>query len=158
MNLHATLAATAIDQRNEAGADSPSRVLVLFESTSSGVAALREAVALCDEDTRLTVVTLAPQSLPSRCCARGPSVEVLNCVVRDEAESELSQAREMLGDGAEGVTFRSLVGTRDPPLDAWAAGQGFDVIVLPARRLAFGGHPFARRLRRATRAELRLIG
>jgi len=131
---------------------------VLFEPTPAGVAALREAAALGDAHTRLTVVALAPQSVQPRCCARGPGVEVVNCVVRDEAERDLAAAREILGERADGVTFKSLVGNRDPALAAWAAARAFEVIVLPARRLAFGGHPFARRLRRATSAELRLVG
>jgi hypothetical protein len=158
MSTLATYAPAGIDELIGASRRQPARVLVLFESTPSGVSALREAVALGDSDTRLTVVTLAPQSVQPRCCARGPGVEVVNCVVRDEAERDLSQAREILRDTTETVTYKSLVGTRDPPLGAWAAGQGFDLIVLPSRRLALGGHPCARRLRRATTAEVRLVG
>ena len=136
----------------------PARVLVLFEPTASGAAALRAAAQRSGEGGHLTVVTLAPQSVQPRCCARGPSVEVVNCVVREEAESELLSAREILGDAAARVTFKSLVGTQDPPIGVWAAGQAFELIFLPKRRLAFGGHPLARRLRRATSAELRLVG
>jgi hypothetical protein len=134
------------------------RVLVLFESRPAGVEALREAAARNRADTDLTVVALAPQSLPARCCARGPSVEVINCVVREEADRELREAREILGNDAARVTFKRLVGSHDPPLDAWAADEAFDVIVLPSRRLALGGHPLARRLRRSTSAEIRVVG
>jgi hypothetical protein len=146
-----------IDAPKRVGARRPARVLVLVESSRSGVAALREAAGLGDAGSELTVVSLAPQAVPAPCCRRGPGVEVVNCVVREEAEQELREAREILGDAAERATFRTLVGTRDPPLAAWAAAQSFDLIVLPARRLSFGGHPFARRLRRATTAELRLV-
>jgi hypothetical protein len=131
------------------------RVLVLFESTRSGVAALGEAAALLGADVDLSVVTLAPQSVQPRCCARGPSVEVVNCVVRDEAEDGLVRAREIVGEQA---TFRSLVGGQDPPLAKWAAASSFDLILLPARRFSTAGHPLARRLRRATGAEVRLVG
>jgi len=147
----------AIDKRPGAGAAPPSRVLVLYESTRNGAAALREAAGLADERAHLTVVSLAPQSVAPRCCARGPGVEVVNCVVRDEAERDLSEAREILGDAAARATFKSLVGGQDPPLGEWAAGRSFDLILLPSRRLSVSGHPFARRLRRQTRAALRLV-
>ena len=130
---------------------------MLFESTASGVAALREAARLQQADTHVTVVTLAPQSVQPRCCARGPGVEVVNCVVREEAATDLCEAREILGD-ERNATFETLIGTRDPPLHAWAAEQAFDLIILPVRRLALRGHPLARRLRRATGAQIRLVG
>jgi hypothetical protein len=158
MNSHAAAPAAPTLGFHDPPARRPPRVLVLFEPTPSGAAALRAAAQSSDEGGQLTVVTLAPQSVQPRCCARGPSVEVVNCVVREEAESELLQAREILGDAAGRATFKSLVGTQDPPLGVWAAGQGFELIILPSRRRAFGGHPLARRLRRATSAELRLIG
>lgn len=158
MNIHAATPAAPVRELRGAPARRPARVLVLFEPTPSGAAALRAAARLSGEDSDLTVVTLAPQSIQPRCCARGPSVEVVNCVVREEAEGELLKAREILGDTAGRVTFRSLVGTRDPPIGVWAAGQAFDVIFLPTRRLALAGHPLARRLRRATSAELRVVG
>jgi hypothetical protein len=113
---------------------------------------------LTDADTHLAVVTLAPQSVPSRCCARGPSVEVVNCVVRDAAADDLRQARDILGRAAERATFKSLIGTRDPPLAKWAAANAFDLIVLPSRRFSIVGHPFAHKLRRTTTAEVRLVG
>ena len=144
--------------RTSATPPPPARVLVLFESTPSGVAALLAAAECSDAHTELAVVTLAPQSVPARCCARGPSVEVVNCVVRDAAEEDLREAREILGEVAERATFTSLVGTRDPSLASWAATRAFEVIVLPLRRRSIGGHPLARRLRRTTRAEIRLVG
>ena len=156
MSVHSSIPAAVMGDRSAASARRPARVLVLFEPTPSGVAALRDAAALADGD--LTVVTLAPQSLPPRCCARGPGVEVVNCVIREEAASELHEAQEILGDQATHVTFKTLVGTHDPPPEVWAAEHAFDLIVLPSRRLAFGGHPLARRLRRATAAEIRIVG
>jgi hypothetical protein len=131
---------------------------VVFESTARGVAALREAAELGDAGTHLTVVTLAPQSVAPRCCARGPSVEVVNCVVREEAENDLREAREILGDSAGRVAFTSLVATHDPPIGQWAAAHAFDLIVLPSRRGSIGGHPLARKLRRTTLAEVRIVG
>lgn len=150
-------AAPAVERRT--GETSfPARVLVVFESSPGGRAALREAAELGGGDTHLTVVALAPQSVASRCCARGPSVEVVNCVVRDEAEDDLREARAILGDAAAGATFKALVGRRDPPVGRWAVANSFDLIVLPTRRLSIGGHPLARELRRTTTAEVRLAG
>jgi len=156
MSISSTLPAGALDDRDVFSAPRPARALVLFESTPGGAAALHEAAELSAAGTDVTVVTLAPQAVAARCCQRGPGVEVLNCVVRDEAANELCQAREILGAAADRVTFRTLIGTRDPPLEKWSAAQTFDLIVLPARRISFSGHPLARRLRRATKAELRL--
>ena len=155
-SVHPSLPTVVTDSWRGAKTRSYARVLVLFEPRPTGVAALRAAATLGDAD--LTVVTLAPQSLPPRCCARGPGVEVVNCVVREEAASELLEAQQILGSASTGVTFKTLVGTRDPPVEVWAADQAFDLIVLPSRRLSFGGHPLARKLRRATSAEIRLAG
>jgi hypothetical protein len=156
MSIGSTLPAGALDDRAGFGARRPARALVLFESTPSGKAALREAAELSGAGGKVTVLTLAPQAVAARCCQRGPGVEVLNCVVRDEAADELRQAREILGGEADRVTFTTLVETRKLPLAAWAAAQTFDLIVLPSRRFSIGGHPLARRLRRATGAEVRL--
>jgi hypothetical protein len=158
MATQTTHPAPPTDDRGAASAGAPARILVLVEPSRNSVGALREAAACCGADTRMTVVSLAPQDVRAACCARGPGVEVVNCVVRDAAEDDLREAREIVGDRDGRTTFTSLVGRRDPPLELWAAAQDFDLIVLPARRLAFGGHPFARRLRRATRAEVRLVG
>lgn len=137
-------------------APSPERVLVLFEPTPRGRAALRAAAELIGDEGGLTIVALAPQSPPSRCC--GPSAELVNCAVRDAAEQDLHEAREVLGRAAERATFLSLVGLRDPSLPAWARQHEFDLVVLPARRLRLRGHPWARRLRRACAAEVRVVG
>jgi hypothetical protein len=145
-------------ERQTGGTSRPPRVLVVFESSPGGRAALREAAQVGGGETHLTVVALAPQSVASRCCARGPSVEVVNCVVREEAEDDLLEAREILGDAADRATFKALVGKRDPPIGKWAVANSFDLIVLPSRRLSIGGHPLARALRRTTTAEVRLAG
>jgi hypothetical protein len=157
MSIRSTLPAGALDDRDRFDARRPARALVLFEPTAAGAAAMEQAARLCDAGTDVTVVTLAPQAVAARCCQRGPGVEVLNCVVREEAAGELSQAREMLGAAADSVTFRTLIGKRDPPLRSWAAGEEFDLILLPSRRLSLSGHPLARGLRRATKTELRLV-
>jgi hypothetical protein len=131
------------------------RVLVLYERRESATAALREAVELTATAGELTVVTLAPQAAPSRCCGPGPGV--YNCAVRDEAALELREASEILGPAASRTTFKTLVERRDPPLASWVAEQRFDIVLLPARRFTPGGNPAARKLRRAGIAQTRVV-
>jgi hypothetical protein len=131
-------------------------VLVVFEEGRGGAAALREAAELAGGGAELSVVTLAPQAKPFKCCGGG-GPGPYNCAVRDQAEDELRQARSLLGSLAERATFTLLVGTPAPPLAEWSATRGFDVILLPAPRLARGGGRQARALRRASRAEIRLV-
>lgn len=107
--------------------DLGARVLVVFEPTSRGARALREAAKLV---AQLTVVTLAPQEC-KRCC--GPGAEPYNRVLREDAIGELREARRLLGSGAEPVVFRALVGPRTPagskrqlamPLAWWVREHG----------------------------------
>lgn len=141
-------------------ADPGARVLVVFEPTSAGARALREAAELV---AQLTVVTLAPQEC-KRCC--GPGAEPYNRALREDATGELHEARRLLGPDAEPVVFRALVGARTPacskrqlamPLALWVREHGFDLVVLPRHRLTPGGHYAARKLRCSTGAEVRLV-
>jgi hypothetical protein len=132
------------------------RVLAVFEPGRSGEAALRQAAELADAGCELSVVTLAPQALPSRCCGKG-GTGPYNIAVHDEAKIELRHAREMLGATAGRASFRVLVGHPDPPLAAWAGEHEFDLILLPSHRYTRGGNPYARAIERATSAEVRLI-
>jgi hypothetical protein len=130
------------------------RVLVLYERGHTATAALREAAQLTSAGGELTVVTLAPQAAPNRCCGPGPVG--YNCAIREEAELELREARDILGRAARRATFRTLTERRDPPLAAWVAEQDFDTVLLPARRLTLGGHGAVRKLRRS-RAKIRVV-
>jgi hypothetical protein len=136
--------------------DTP-RVLVVFEPTARGGRALRTAVeAAAGDNVELTVVTLAPQVARSRGCM--PSAEPYNRVVREEAELELRAARELVWASGTGATFKVLADNRDPPLEEWIEAGGYQLVLLPRHRLSAGGHPAAGRLRRSTRAEVRLVG
>jgi hypothetical protein len=146
---------SAPDRADALAAARGRRVLVLYERCRSATAALREAVALTDAGGELAVVTLAPQADPSRCC--GPGASEYNCAVREEAGLELREAREILGPAADRATFKVLIERRDLPLTAWGAGQGFDLVLLPARRLTLGGNRAAHKLRRSTSAEIRVV-
>jgi hypothetical protein len=144
------------DLASDRGAGPARRVLVVFEPCGAGTAALREAAELAEAGSKVSVVTLAPQARPLRCCGGG-GAGPYNCAVRQEAESELREARDVLGSSASQATFTVLSGCPDPPLDAWVAEHAFDLILVPSHRLTPGGSRFARGLRRASTAELRLV-
>jgi hypothetical protein len=138
------------------GAGAPAPVAVVFERGDAGTAALREAAELANAGRELSVVTLAPQARPpmwGRAGGEGP----YNIAIREEAELELGEAREILGSVASRATFRVLAGCPQPPLASWVAEHGFGVVLLPRRRLTPGGNPFARNLRKETSAEVRLV-
>jgi nucleotide-binding universal stress UspA family protein len=130
------------------------RVLVVFERGRAGSEALRHAAQLASEGAELSVVTLAPQASPSRCCGPGPGP--YNCAVREEAYAELGEARTQLGTAARQASFTVLAGTPSPPLAEWTATRGFDLILLPGHRLTPRGNRHAKSLGRTTRAEIRL--
>ena len=132
------------------------RVLVVFEPIRSGRAALREAAELAEAGSWLSVVTLAPQARPLRCCGGG-GAGPYNQAVCQAAESELCEAREILGTAASRATFRVLRGCPDPPLTAWVAEHAIGLVLLPSHRLTLGGGRLAAGLRRATAAEVRLV-
>jgi hypothetical protein len=132
-------------------------ILVLFEDSANGAAALRRAAeAAGSVDGALVVVTLAGQD-PNNCCC-GPSPYAFNRAVREAASEDLDRARMLLGGQAEGVTFRLLAGQPEPPLASWVNDRRFDIVFVPRRRLAPGGHWAARTLRRSTAADVRLVG
>ncbi len=132
------------------------RVAVVFERGNAGTAALREAAELANAGRELSVVTLAPQARPpiwGRAGGTGP----YNIAIREEAELELREAREILGSVAGRATFEVLVGCPQPPLATWVAEHGFGLVLLPRRRLTPGGNPFAKSVRTETSAEVRLV-
>lgn len=132
------------------------RVLAVFEPGDSGEATLREAAELAEAGCELSVVTLAPQARPSRCCGKG-GTGPYNIAVREEAEIELRQARDILGAAASQASFTVLVGHPSPPLAAWAQEHSFNLILLPRHPFTRGGSRHARIMRRAVSAEVRLV-
>ncbi len=132
------------------------RVLAVFEPGHAGEATLREAAGLAEAGSELWVVTLAPQARPSGCCGKG-GTGPYNIAVREEAEIELRQARDILGATATRASFTVVVGHPTPPLAAWAEEDSFDLILLPSHPFTRGGNRYARALRRATTAEVRLV-
>jgi hypothetical protein len=136
---------------------SPSRIAVLFERGRTGAAALEQAAALASRSCAdLTVIVLVPQAAASHRC--GPSPSAYNCAVLDEARLELREAARLVPESAREARFRLLTEGTDPPLNAWVAGERFDVVVLPARRrlLRSPGHPAVRALRRLGGCQVRL--
>jgi hypothetical protein len=129
---------------------------VVFREGRGGEAALREGAELAASGAELTVVTLAPQAKPLKCC-KGGGAGPYNCAVRAVAEDELRQARRLLGSLADRARYVTLKGTPDPPLAQWSAAQAFDIAIVPRDRLSRGGGRVARELRAATTADVRLV-
>lgn len=133
-----------------------SGVAVVFERGNAGAAALREAAELAAAGRELTVVTLAPQARPAR-WGRAGGEGPYNVAIREEAQDELREARELLGSVAERATFDVLAGCPRPPLASWVSRHRFGLVLLPRQRLTVGGNLFARSLRKETSAEVRLV-
>ncbi len=151
-----TLIDGSVDGEAGSEAGPPGRVLVVFDRTQAGEAALREGAELANAGRLLAVVTLAPQPRPSK-WARGGGTGPFNIAVRQEAELELAEARRILGSVAGRASFEVLAGTPQPHLAEWVARHGFELVLLPRRRFTPGGHLFARSLRKETSAEIRLV-
>jgi hypothetical protein len=154
----AGLGTTLLDDspNDRAGTGAAGRIAVVYERGDSGTAALREAAELANAGRGLSVVTLAPQArAPSwgRAGGTGP----YNIAIREEAELELREARDILGSVASRATFKMLAGYPQPPLASWVAQQGFGLVLLPRHRLTPGGNFFAKSLRKKTSAEVRLV-
>ena len=154
-------AATRAASGSSADRDEPrlrSRIAVLFERGRHGAAALEEASELAARSgSELTVVVLAPQAPAARCC--GPSPAAYNCAVLDDATAELREAANALATPGEQPRFTLLIEGTDPPLKTWVALEGFDCVMLPARRrvLRSRGHPAVRKLRRVAGCNVRVI-
>ena len=134
------------------------RVLVLYEPGASGSRTLDQARELIQaHDGQLTVVTVAPRD--TRVRGTGVSARDYNDAVRDSAQRELDEARELLGPLAEPIVFEVVAEGGNSSLAAWAADGAFDIILLPARRRLFsrGGHPLATALRESTEADVRVV-
>lgn len=139
------------------GSGAAGRVAVVFERSDAGAAALREAAELANAGRELSVLTLAPQARPQR-WGRAGGEGPYNVAVKQEAQLELREARDILGSVAGRATFSVLAGCPQPPLASWVARHGVALVLLPRHRLTVGGNPFARRLRKETSAEVRLVG
>jgi hypothetical protein len=133
-------------------------VLVLCESGRGTVAALDAARELVEfEDAELTVVAVAPRAASGARC--GNSALEYNAAVAAAVWKDLDDARERLGPAGADASYTLLIEDIDPPLDAFAAMDAFDLVLLPARRWALraGRHPAAARLTRMSLAEVRVI-
>jgi nucleotide-binding universal stress UspA family protein len=133
------------------------RILVVCEPGRSGRAAIDYARQLAEDNpSTVTVVGVAPQAPVAPRCGCAP-VD-FNAAIRDAAADELEQARQQLKEIGDRTAFELLVEGADPPLEAWSAAAGFDLILLPARRrpLRARAHPQAAALRR-TGAEVRVV-
>ena len=124
----------------------PEHILVLYENSRRGAAAVRRAAA---EPARLTVVTVAvAESEAASCC--DIRTGYWNGVVRELAAEDLDRARSLVGDTTT-TAFKVLIGPSVlAALTLEAERSGADLVVLPPGR---GIHPWfrARRARRLQR-------
>ena len=135
------------------------RLLVVFEPARSGAAALEVARELVEShDATLTVVSVAPQGMSGARC--GNSALDFNLAIQDAVVTDLDHVRARLEELGVPASYRLLVDGVAPSLDDFAAAGCFDLVLLPARRRPTQGpgHPAAERLRRATGAEIQVVG
>lgn len=134
------------------------KIAVLLESGRSGMAALDRAVALSGEhEAELLVIAVAPQAQRPPC--GGLSPQGYNDAVCDAVMSDLWAAERRVGQSSPPTSFVLLIDGRDDPLDRWIAERGVDLVLLPTRHpvLRAPRHPAARRLRRRSGAEVRVV-
>ncbi len=116
--------------------DRATRVLVLYEGTRNGRAALHHAYALARErELPLTVLATEPtESLEKGCLRCRPATARWNEALCEIAGEELDDARLVLGD-AEGVEYMSRRGRPSEAIARAAeCGTGMVVVVVAGRR------------------------
>ncbi|MGO9495699.1 MAG: universal stress protein [Solirubrobacteraceae bacterium] len=141
---------------------SPKKVLVLYEQSRAGAAAIDLARELAVQDSpELTVVAIAPRAPSGPRC--GNSALEYNEAVAESVAHDLEQAKERLCEpgAAASAAFVLLVEGTDQTLEQFARSGGFDLVLLPAHRrpLRRGAyHPEAARLTLSAGAEIRIVG
>ena len=130
----------------------PEHVLVLYEDSRRGAAAIRQAAAAAPANARLTVVTVAvTESADAKCC--DTRAGYWNGVVRELAAADLDRARSLVGARAS-AEFKVLTGqSLLAALTLEAERSGADMVVVPSGR---GIHPWFR-ARRARRLQRRTV-
>jgi hypothetical protein len=127
----------------------PEHVLVLYENSRRGAAAIHEAVAVAPTDACLTVVTVAvAESAGAGCC--DTRAGYWNGVVRELAGADLDGAPPLIG-GTTSAVFKVLTGQSVlAALTLEAQQSRADMVIVPSGR---GIHPWfrARRARRLQR-------
>ena len=135
------------------------RVLVLYEHSRAGAAAIDAGRELAEQaSAALTVVAVAPQAPSGPRC--GNSAVEYNEAVADSVARDLGKARERLGRAGEHAKFVLLIEGSEPSLAQFARDGGFDLVLLPAHRrpLRSGAHhPEAARLKLTAGAEIRIV-
>jgi nucleotide-binding universal stress UspA family protein len=134
------------------------RVLVLYEQSRAGAAAIDVARDLAELDkATVTVVGVAPQAPSGPRC--GNSALDYNEAVAESVVHDLERARERLGEWAAHAHFRLLIEGAEPSFAQFASKGAFDLVLLPARRrlLRAAHHPEASRLKQIAGAEIRIV-
>ena len=133
------------------------RVPVVFEPARGGAAALELGRELAEcHGAALTVVSIAPQGMSGARC--GNSALDYNLAVQDSVARDLDHVRAWFEEVGVRASYELLLDGASPSLDDLAA-EGFDLVLLPARRrlMRAPGHPAAAGLRRATSADVQVV-
>jgi nucleotide-binding universal stress UspA family protein len=133
---------------------SPERILVLYEHTRAGAAAIDLACDLAQDGSgTITVVGIAPVAPSGPRC--GNSALEYNEAVADSVARDLAKARDRVG--AKAARFEVLP---DDALEPFAKAGAFDLVLLPGHRrpLRKPGHPAASKLSGVGGAEIRIVG
>lgn len=135
------------------------RVLVLYEHSRAGAAAIDVGRGLAEQSSAaLTVVAVAPRAPSGSRC--GNSAVEYNEAVADSVARDLAKARDRLGRAGEHAKFVLLIEGSEPSLAQFAVDGGFDLVLLPAHRRALRSgahHPAAARLKLTAGAEVRIV-
>ena len=132
----------------------PEHILVLYENSSRGAAAIQQAAeAAARANASLTVVVVAvTEREDAGCC--DTRAGYWNGVVRDLASADLQRARSLLGDGTT-AAFKVVAGRSVLAALALETKRSrADMVVVPSGR---GVHPWFRS-RRARRLQRRATG
>ena len=129
----------------------PDHVLVFYERSRRGAAAIRQATAVAPATARLTVVTVAvTEAADAKCC--DTRAGYWNGVVQELADADLDRARSLV-EGRTTAEFKVLTGQSVlAALTLEAQQSRADMVVVPSGR---GIHPWFR-ARRARRLQRRM--
>jgi nucleotide-binding universal stress UspA family protein len=139
------MARIAADPASPATGQRPRRVLVTYEASADGHAALSHAVGIASAARApLTVVVIVPHERENVGCARCRSNAAMwNRELEAIAKEELAEAARLVG-GMPTVEYEVARGPRATAIAESASRCGADLIVLPWRRPARIWRMFAR--------------
>lgn len=119
-------------QDNLVTLQAPRRVLVRYESSAAGRAALRYALDIARSNSELRVMTVAThERVDVGCASCRQSAAIWNREMRSIAEEELAEAAALIGQN-ESVVYQVIRGQPQDAIRKAAAGSHASMIVLPS--------------------------